>query len=371
MTLFRSTFTELIFPFFLTFGVMTCILLMQRIYTLVSLMVEKKFALQEVSLMLFYLLPQILTIAIPLGVVGAVFITVIRQSVDSELVCPRTTGTSLWVYSLPILLFGLLATAVTSFNSLWLSPYLYEKYAVLEAEIIKSHADEKLVPGKFNYDFGNKAIQIGARSQSDELSDIFIAERVFTGSSTIILASRGRIEVDEASEQVFLRLREGTIYAAAPGEPETFRTVDFGRLDYRLAFRSRGKPSFSRVKREPTLSVWEKIRPENSSSWLYWRLVVEFYTRLTLPWSCLAFSLAAIPMAIVDPRSGRSGSFLRAVFLILTYYIIWIAFKDLVKGGSAPPVVLWLPVILIGAYGLFRLWQVNSDFRFARWLLRR
>jgi lipopolysaccharide export system permease protein len=371
MTLFRSTFTELVFPFFLTFGVMSCILLMQRIYTLVSLMVEKKFELQEVALMLFYLLPQIFTITIPLGVVGAVFITVIRQSVDSEMVCLRATGTSLWVYSLPILLFGLLATGLTSFNSLWLSPYLYQKYAVLEAEIIKTHADEKLLPGKFNYDFGEKAIQVGARSPNNELSDIFIADRIFAGGSTIILASRGRIEVDEASEQVFFRLREGSMYAAASGDPHTFRTVDFARLDYRLEFRSQGAPSSSLVKREPTLAIWERIRAEQPASALYWRWAVEFFTRVTFPWSCLVFSLAAIPMAIVDPRSGRSGSFLRAIFLIVAYYIIWIAFKDLVKGGSAAPEVLWLPLILIGIYGLFRLWQINSDFSLVRLLFRR
>ena len=89
--------------------------------------------------------------------------------------------------------------------------------------------------------------------------------------------------------------------------------------------------------------------------------MLELFYRLTIPWGCFVFALAAIPMAIVDTRSGRSGSFLRAIFLVLTYYIIWIGFKDMVQSGKAPAWVLWLPLLLVLSFGLFRLWQVNTD----------
>jgi len=296
---------------------------------------------------------------------------VIRQSVDSEMVCLRATGTSLWFYSLPILLFGLIATGFNLVNTVMVAPNLYHRYAELEARIIKAHADEKLLPGKFNFDFGNKAIQVGARSADNELFDIFIADEEFTRASSAILASRGRIEVDAASEQVFFRLRDGAIYAAAANDPQTFRTVDFAKLDYRLEFKSKGSVSSSVVKRDSTANIWKRLQTEDPADPLYSRWEVEFYTRMTFPWSCLVFALAALPMAIVDPRAGRSGSFMRAVFLVLAYYIIWIAFKDLVRGGSAPSGVLWLPLLLIGFFGLFRLWQTNSDVRLLSLVWRR
>ncbi len=370
MTLFRSTFFELTAPFLLTCGVMSCVLVMQRIYGLIALMVEKRFEVQEAALMLFYLLPQIFTITIPLGVVGAVFITVIRQSVDSEMVCLRATGTSLWTYSLPLLLFGMIATGVASLNSIWLSPFFYQKYANLEARIIKAHADEKLLPGKFNFDFGDKAIQIGARGKDNELSEIFISDRALTRTSSTIFADRGRIEVDKEAEQVFFRLRDGAIYGVGEN-PAAFRTVKFEKLNYRLELQVKGSTSSSRVKREPTAEIWRKIKTEAAGSKIHARWLVEFSTRVVFPWSCLVFVLASVPMAIVDPRSGRSGSFLRAVFLVLAFYIIWIAFKDLVKGGNAPPVVLGLPLVLIGSYGALRLWQINNNFSFFHFVFRR
>ncbi|MCZ6557527.1 MAG: LptF/LptG family permease, partial [SAR324 cluster bacterium] len=207
MTYFRATFSELIIPFFVTSGVISIMLIMQRLYTLFALMVERLFGVQDVGLLLLYLLPEIFSISIPLGVVGAVFITVIRQSVDAEIICMRAAGTSLWKYSIPLLLFGLIATFAAASLTLWLQPIGYERYAESEARIVKANADENLMPGRFHYQFGNKAIQIGARASDDELSDIFIADRVMSSNSSVIMADKGRIDVDEQTKLVYFRLR--------------------------------------------------------------------------------------------------------------------------------------------------------------------
>ena len=90
-------------------------------------------------------------------------------------------------------------------------------------------------------------------------------------------------------------------------------------------------------------------------------LELELYKRFTLPWACLAMALASIPMAIMDPRSGRGAGYLRAVFLVGGYFIVWAAFKDLAASGRADVYVLWLPSVLIFLYGMLRLWQLNAD----------
>lgn len=363
MTFFVSTFVELFSPFFLTFSVTSFVLIMQRLYTLVRLMVEKLFTVQDVGAMLLYLLPEVFSITVPLGVVGAVFVTVIRQSVDSEIICMQAAGRDLWKFSLPILTFGLLATAVASLLSVWIQPITYEKYTDLQAEIIKTNADEKLKPGRFSYQFGGKAIQVGARSDDGELSDIFIAERSPKGNSPIIMADKGFIIVEDSSKQVMFQLRDGAVYI--PGaNPGVLSKLDFKQLSYRLSFEPGGTANIRVLKRKSTLALWEEAHAFPLGDLSYYRWMIQFYSRVVLPWACLVFALAAIPMAIVEPRSGKSGSFLRAVFLVVTYYIIWIGFKDLVYGGKAPPEVLLLPPLLVLFYGAMRLWQVNNGVRF-------
>jgi len=362
MILFRATFLELIGPFFLTGGVMSFILLLQQFYRIVLLMVEKGFGIFQAMLMLAYLIPQILTITIPLGVVGAVFMTVIRLSVDSEIVCMRAAGRSLWNFSLPILFFGLIASLVTSVIMNWIHPLSYRNYSELQVRIVKQHADEKLLPGEFNFDFGNKAIKIGGRSPEKELSDIFIADRDLSPSSPIILADKGRIEVDEESKRVFFRLRRGVVYLPE-NDPQKFQTVDFKTLNYLLEFQPENSVSENLLKRTGTLQLIRKLETFAPGSLSKFRWLAELYGRLILPWVCLVFSLAAIPMAIVDPRSGRSGSYLRAFFLVVTFYLIWVGFKDLVSAGKAPPATLVLPLVLIFLYGLLRLWQIDWEVR--------
>jgi LPS export ABC transporter permease LptF len=370
MTLFRSTFVELISPFLLTFSVTSFVLIMQRLYSLVRLMVEKLFTVQDVGLMLVYLLPDVFAVTVPLGVVGAVFGTVIRQSVDSEIICAQASGCSLWKFSLPILTFGLLATVLTAGLTIWIQPEAYKRYTGLQAEIIKAHADEKLKPGRFNYQFGGKAIQIGAKSADNELSDIFIADRNQRTSSSVILASKGRIEVDDDAQQVMFRLRDGMVYI--PGNtPEVLRTVKFEQLSYRLSFEPQGSGDSRVVKRKSTVALWKEAHafPPGVIGYYHWML--QFYSRLVLPWACLVFALTSIPMAIVEPRSGKSGSFLRAVFLVVTFYIIWIGFKDLVFGGKAPPEILIMAPSLVLVYGLLRMWQVNGNVRIFAFLPNR
>lgn len=370
MTLFRSTFFELFAPFFLTFSITSFVLIMQRLYALVRLMVEKLFTVQDVGLMLGYLLPDVFAVTVPLGVVGAVFGTVIRQSVDSEIICMQASGCSLWKFSLPILTFGLLATVVTAGLTIWVQPEAYKRYTALQADIIKAHADEKLKPGRFNYQFGGRVIQIGAKSADNELSDIFIADRIQQTSSTVILASKGRIEVDDDAKQVMIMLRDGVVYI--PGSvPDVLRTVKFERLSYRLSFEPQGSADSRVLKRKSTAALWTEAHAFPPGVIAYYRWMQQFYSRMVLPWACLVFALVSIPMAIVEPRSGKSGSFLRAVFLVVTFYIVWIGFKDLVFGGKAPPEILILPPLLVLAYGLLRMWQVNGNVRFFAFLLNR
>lgn len=363
MTFFRSTFVELFSPFFLTFSVTSFVLIMNQLYSLVRLMVEKLFTIQDVGLMLIYLLPDVFTVTVPLGVVGAVFVTVIRQSVDSEIICMQASGRNLWKFSLPILLFGLLTTAVTSTLSIWVQPAAYKKYTGLQAEIIKANADEKLRPGRFSYQFGGKAIQVGARSDNNELSDIFIADRRQVANSPVIMANTGFINVDDASKQVVFSLRNGTVYI--PGDTsDGLRTVSFDKLNYRLGFEPEGSANSRVLKRKSTAALWTQAQRFKPGAISYYRWMLEFHNRLALPWACLVFALAAIPMAIVEPRSGKSGSYLRAVFLVVAFYIIRRGFKDLVFGGKAPPGILWLLPLLILAYGTLRMWQVNNNVRF-------
>ncbi|MBI4083127.1 MAG: LptF/LptG family permease [Candidatus Lambdaproteobacteria bacterium] len=361
MILSRAIFFELFPPFFVTFFVMTFMLVMEKIYRLINMMVTKRLSLAEVTQMLIYLLPQSLVVTLPLAAVGAVFIVVIRQSLDSELISMRASGKSLWRYVLPFALFGLLITLAHLALTLWLQPLGYRKFAELQVNIIKSRAEEKLVPGEFNFDFGDKVIRIGAKKENNEITDVFLADRRLGINSSVVLARRGRIVIEESARKVVFLLKDGTMYF--PGDTVTFRQLDFADLSYVIDFEPGDTSSVNLYWGLTLAELRYKIRYAEQPRLYRLRQILELHTRFSTPWACLAFSVAAVPLAIVDPRAGRAGSFLRAIFLVVAYYILWIGFKDLIYGGRAPAELLWLAPALILAYGLFRLWRINYEMR--------
>jgi lipopolysaccharide export system permease protein len=360
MIVFRSVLRELFAPFGSTCFVLSALLLMEKVYRLVSLVVGNRLRVQELGLMLVYLLPQILTVTLPLAVVGAVFMTVIRHSLDSELICHRVSGRSLWSYAAPYFVFGVLTTAATAGLTLWVQPASYAKYTDLQLDMVRYRAEEKIVPGEFNYDFGGKVIHIGARNPDKTLSSVFIADRAFGENSSVIVAERGRIEVDQDAKKVYFRLQEGQVVYQDP-DPAVFRTADFATLNYVLDFQPGEQFEGNQLWSMPTAGLLGQIQDGAPADKHIARLVLELYFRITTPLACLAFSVAALPLGIFNPRSGQTGSFLKAILLVVVYYLLWIAFKDAAHNLVAPPHVLLLPPLAITLYGLLRIWVSDHD----------
>ncbi len=370
MIIFRAVFGELIPPFLLSLFVMSALLLLEKVYKLITLVVENRLRTQELGLMLAYLLPQILTITLPLAVVGAVSVTVIRHSVDSELITLRASGRSMWNYARAYFAFGIVATAVTLVFTLLVQPIAYRKFTDLQLEMIRYRAEEKIIPGEFNYDFGEKVIRVGGKLAPNQFSSIFIADKVLRLNSPVIAAERGTIDVDQESKRVLFRLEDGKIYVT-DADPEVIRTVKFEKLSYRLDFQPTDTVETNLVWGISTLDLMREQQEKALDRNRLWRHFLELYSRFTTPVACLAFAVAALPMGIIDPRSGRAGSFLRAIVLVVTYYLVWISFKDLAYGRNAAAHVLWIPPLLIASYGLLRLWMVNEDITSLRQLWRR
>lgn len=360
MILFRAVFLELVNPFLLTLSVMVGLLMMEKVYRLVNLVVERQLNLSEVGLMLVYLLPQVLSITLPLAVVGAVFVTVIRQSTDSEVISIRATGRALWNYASPFIVFGAVMTALTAFVTLWLQPTAARLYTDLQVEMVRWRAETKLVPGELNFDFGDKVIRVGGRADDGQLSDVFIAGRRLGPSGSVITAQTGRIEVDDTEKRVVFHLRTGTVYSLQP-DTGALRTMDFDSLRYALEYRPARTVDVTTARTLSSAQLQSLISRPGLNEHRRLGYLNELMRRLASPWACLAFALASIPMAIVDPRSGKRAGYLRAIFLVAAYFIVWGAFKDLAGGGKAAPYALFLPALLILLYGMLRLWQINAD----------
>jgi lipopolysaccharide export system permease protein len=93
MLLFRSTFFQLILPFLMALGILTFILSMETVYRLIHLIVERGVSVFSVGMMLLYRLPQFLSVTLPLAIVIACVVLMVRLSTD------RTAIFFIWIYN--------------------------------------------------------------------------------------------------------------------------------------------------------------------------------------------------------------------------------------------------------------------------------
>jgi len=350
----RSLFFQLIPPFLLATFILTFILSMDTVYKLINLIVSRGVPVGSVLLMLLYRLPQFLSVTLPIAVVITVVVVLVRLSTDLELTAMGASGLSPWQLSVPVATFGLLATILDLGITLWMQPAGYAAYEEETLRLLRSQTAKTIRPGVLNYDFPGKVLYVESKSPNEELEGIFISDTELRPSSMVSLSSKGQLLIREKEQDILLQLKKGTMhFGNAEGG---YRTMDFEEFQYQF--------SPPQLDGSPNRKVWGVPTMDLIQADEYFGEQTrqrELQLRLTTPMACLAFALAALNIGMVDPRRGRSNAYLQALALIVIHYILWSFSKELTIGKEPmKAVVLWIPPILIGIWGVYQI-QLNHQ----------
>ena len=350
----RSLFFQLIPPFLLATFILTFILSMDTVYKLINLIVSRGVPVGSVLLMLLYRLPQFLSVTLPIAVVITVVVVLVRLSNDLELTAMGASGLSPWQLTVPVATFGLLATILDLGITLWMQPAGYAAYEEETLRLLRSQTAKTIRPGVLNYDFPGKVLYVESKSLDEELEGIFISDTEFRPSSMVSLSSKGQLLIREKEQDILLQLKQGTMhFGNAEGG---YRTMDFEEFQYQF------RPP--QLDGSPNRKVWGVSTMDLIQADEYFGEQTrqrELQLRLTTPMACLAFALAALNIGMVDPRRGRSNAYLQALALIVIHYILWSFSKELTIGKEPmKAVVLWIPPILIGLWGVYQI-QLNHQ----------
>ena len=307
--------------------------------------------------MLLYRLPQFLSVTLPIAVVITVVVVLVRLSNDLELTAMGASGLSPWQLSVPVATFGLLVTILDLGITLWMQPAGYAAYEEETLRLLRSQTAKTIRPGVLNYDFPGKVLYVESKSPNEELEGIFISDTELRPSSMVSLSSKGQLLIREKERDILLQLKQGTMHFA--NVEGGYRTMDFEEFQYQ--FRA------PQLDGSQNRKVWGVSTMDLIQSDQYFGEQTrqrEFQLRLTTPMACLAFALAALTIGMVDPRRGRSNAYLQALALIIIHYILWSFSKELTIGKEPmKAVVLWVPPILIGLWGVYQIQLSHQNWR--------
>ncbi|MGV3569424.1 MAG: LPS export ABC transporter permease LptF [Ramlibacter sp.] len=300
---------------------------------------------QEVMMVMGYTvlgyLPPILTLSLFIAIVG----TLSRMYRDSEMVIWFGAGRGLSSLLRPLLLFAWPVLLVIGLLALVIWPWANQQTQDLKDRYGRRGDLERVAPGQFQESASGRRVFFLDKDTPDNKSgrNIFIST-IENDKETVTSASSGRVETINGEQ--FLLLSDGQRMENSL-KGEGMRISEFEQHGSRVNPGSLAAIDESPVKTRSTLDLVRQPTAANRSE-LAWRL--------GLAVAALNFVVLAITVSSANPRVGRSGNLIFALFAFVVYFNLlnlgqsWISsgrtgfasFFLLLHGGTAALALLWL-----------------------------
>jgi lipopolysaccharide export system permease protein len=331
----RYIFTELLSPFSLSLGVLCFVMLTRELLRLVELLVSKGVGLWAVLKVFAHLLPSFLVLTLPIAGIIASITAFGRLSLDKELVAMRAAGLSLLRLAQPVMLFALLVFGLTIWLAQWGQPWSSINLKKVALSLLRDQLVLALDRGSFAEPIPKMTIYV---------SGIFISDERNAEDPRIIVAEGYNVLIDNSTDQVALRLRNGVIHSR-PDEIDQYQLASFSNYDLKLSLAQSG---YTATEERPSYD--QLIEKLNQTQWRdpsALRRLTEYYKDMAFPTASLILCMLGVPVGIVSKRSGRIGGFAVGVFVIVSYYVLNVACEFLVTATVIPPFAgAWMPNIL-------------------------
>jgi len=285
-------------------------------------------------------LPMLLTLTLFI----AVLLPLTRMYRDSEMVVWFASGMPLTGWLRPVLRFTLPLVMAIALLSLSISPWANRIQGDYLAELSARSELTSISPGAFKEVRGGRLVYFVERIDGDvdKIGNVFMAS-IQDAKLGVVMSVGGRQELRENGDR-FLVLENGRRYEVEPGSA-AFKIMDFQRYAVRNASgevrKTGGSPS--------RMSLQELLEQPSAEN------LGELIWRISMPISALLLALMALPLAYVNPRSGRSANLLIAILVYAIYSNLILICQAWFVGGKLPFVVavllphalMLLPLVLM------------------------
>lgn len=374
----RYVLRECLGPFFLGLLVFSFMLLINLLFQLAEMIIQRDVPVALVGELLLNSLPNILVITVPMAVLFGVLIAIGRLSSDSELIAMRASGISLFALYKPVMLFSFLTFAATAWMMLDTMPRGNTRVDGIYAEIFTRSVNKQVQPGLFYDGLADKMLFV-FDVVDDTWLGVFLTDSLPGREHDVVVAEQGRVRVDNDSS-MRLQLVGSTTHRMDLNDPTEYLTDSSATRTIILEDEIlRGENA--RLERRsyksmtiPELRVWmaEEERTERERR----QAGIEIHQKFAIPAACLVFGLFAVPLGYNNRRGGRSSGFALSIPIILLYRILQSNGEGAAVDGKIEPwLAMWLPNFAFVIAGLFLLARRNRDkslvfSRLDRWIRR-
>lgn len=302
--------------------------------------------------------PAIIVYTLPMALLVSVILTYNRLNNNFEITAIRSVGVSLYRLLLPALILGI----ITAFITLGLNEIVVPKANYQARNIMLWAVTQKNLP-KHNENFVFKDL-----GENNYLKRLFYIEKysnnVMTGVIVIDQTQKNTTKIIQAKDVISERekwiFNDGIVYTVSNDGDVTntssFKTiiledpikVDLTRKDPRSK-----EYNYFELAKVIENEIQKNGHASNS-------LVIKWYSKLSIPVTCILIVLIGVPLALNPPRARFNRGIGFSVIIIFAFYVLRAISSSLGEINLIPAILAaWLPNIVILILALYLLHKKN------------
>ena len=338
----------IIVPLVSSLVIAAMLLLLDRMLRLFDFVMNEGGPVSVVWRMLGNLLPEYLSLGIPIGVMMGILMAFRKLAISSELDALRAVGISytrlLRVPFLFAVLFAIVNFGIVGF----LQPVSRYAYENLRFELRSGALGASIKVGEFASLGKGMTLRVEeSQNQGADLRGLFVRAQAKDGQSVAVTAARGTFLSTDDPDVILLRLRNGTL-VHTPANGGVPRVLSFDQHDLPVnlpsmsSFRKRGEGNLERTLPELAATVFDAKATPNArrdASATFNRRLVQCLVMFVLPF--LATALAVPPK-----RSTSALGVFVALVALVTFHKLTEYGERMGSIGRVDPVLAqWLPFV--------------------------
>jgi lipopolysaccharide export system permease protein len=328
------------------------LLLLDKMLRLFQFVVDSGGPVSVVWRMLANLLPEYLSLGIPIGLMLGILLAFRKLALSSELDSMRGIGIGYgrllripYAYAIPLALINLFIVG-------YLEPYTHYRYEGLRFDLKSGALGASIKVGEFNQLGKHLTVRIDrSENKGTQLHGIFVQMDDASGMSVAATAEHGRFLSTDDPDTILFRLTKGRLIQDSPKFP-TPRTLAFELYDLPVKlpaidqFRRRGGTIADELYLHELWQVGYGGRAPDVHHKLEARAalnmrIVEVIMMLMLP-------LLAVALAVPPKRSTSSlGIFLGILIVVAYHKVNQYAEQAATNGRIDAALALWVPLVIL------------------------
>jgi lipopolysaccharide export system permease protein len=302
--------------------------------------------------MLANLLPEYLSLGIPIGLMLGILLAFRKLALSSELDALRGIGIGYtrllrvpYAYAIPLAIINLLIVG-------YLEPYTHYRYKGLQFDLKSGALGAAIKVGEFNRLGKHLTLRIDrSENKGTQLHGIFVENQDASGMTVAATAERGRFLATDDPDKILFRLTRGRLVQDSP-KFTTPRTLAFDSYDLPVSlpvinqFRGRAAGESQELYLH---ELWRMgygggspTRAQQVAAEAHFNFrMVEVVMMLMLP-------LLAVALAVPPKRSTSALGIFVSILIVVAYHKVnQYADQSAANGQLDPTFGLWLPLVVL------------------------